>query len=115
MTNTTLESRLRKLELRRRQLQIENDIVLPGWLESHLNDGGFAVPCSGRASHYEALPAQQTFHSDLTSRFKGYSGPIGSGKSYALAYEALFLSRLNPWTTRPMPGKTHGLFCWAAA
>jgi PBSX family phage terminase large subunit len=96
MTNTTLESRLRKLESRRDQLQLENNIVLPGWLESHLNHCGFAVPCSGRASHYEALPAQQTFHSDLTSRFKGYSGPIGSGKSYALVYEALFLSRLNP-------------------
>jgi len=45
---------------------------------------------------YQALPAQREFHADLTSRFKGYSGPIGSGKSFALVYESLFLSRMNP-------------------
>ena len=45
---------------------------------------------------YQTLPAQRTFHSDLQTRFKGYSGPIGSGKSYALVDEALFLSRMNP-------------------
>jgi len=45
---------------------------------------------------YDALPAQRAFHGDLTTPFKGYSGPIGSGKSYALAYEAILLSRLNP-------------------
>jgi phage terminase large subunit len=65
-------------------------------VETRLQDGGFAIPGPARASRYEALPAQQAFHCDLTSRFKGYSGPIGSGKSYALVYEALFLSRLNP-------------------
>src|SRR4051812_37049875 len=57
-------------------------------------DSQFPAPEEPRITR--PLPAQQTFHSDLTSRFKGYSGPIGSGKSYALAYEALFLSRLNP-------------------
>ena len=43
-----------------------------------------------------ALPSQLDFHGDVTTRFKGYSGAIGSGKSLALAYEAILLSRLNP-------------------
>jgi hypothetical protein len=38
--------------------------------------------------------SQQTFHNSL-SRFKGYSGPIGAGKSQALCYEALKLAYLN--------------------
>src|SRR4051812_39585933 len=44
---------------------------------------------------YQALPSQLSFHRDLTTPFKGYSGPIGSGKSYALVYEAILLSRIN--------------------
>src|SRR3954469_6634921 len=38
--------------------------------------------------------SQQQFHNSL-SRFKGYSGPIGAGKSQALCYEALKLAYLN--------------------
>lgn len=47
---------------------------------------------------YAALPSQQAFH-DLTERFKGFSGPIGSGKSQALCQEAIRLSYLNPGRT----------------
>ena len=35
------------------------------------------------------------FH-DPTARFKGFSGPIGSGKSQALCQEAIRLTYLNP-------------------
>jgi hypothetical protein len=47
---------------------------------------------------YAALPSQQAFH-DLKERFKGFSGPIGSGKSQALCQEAIRLSYLNPGLT----------------
>lgn len=45
---------------------------------------------------YSPLPTQSRFHADIRTPFKGYSGPVGSGKSFALAYEAIFLSILNP-------------------
>lgn len=44
---------------------------------------------------YSPLPSQRAFH-DCPSRFKGFSGPIGSGKSQALCQEAIKLSYLNP-------------------
>ena len=44
---------------------------------------------------YVPLPSQRTFHSSA-ARFKGFSGPIGSGKSQALCQEAIRLSYLNP-------------------
>ncbi len=44
---------------------------------------------------YKPLPSQKRFH-DSEARFKGFSGPIGSGKSQALCQEALRLSYLNP-------------------
>jgi hypothetical protein len=44
---------------------------------------------------YEPLKSQARFH-QLTTRFKGFSGPIGSGKSQALCQEAVKLSYLNP-------------------
>jgi hypothetical protein len=43
---------------------------------------------------YDALPSQWEFHKS-EARFKGFSGPIGSGKSRALCQEALKLSYLN--------------------
>jgi hypothetical protein len=53
---------------------------------------------TGRIEHrrieYDALPSQKAFH-ELTTRFKGFSGPIGSGKSQALCQEAIRLSYLN--------------------
>ncbi len=44
---------------------------------------------------YAPLPSQAQFHASA-ARFKGYSGPIGSGKSQALCQEAIKLSYLNP-------------------
>ncbi|MGA2737567.1 MAG: terminase family protein [Bryobacteraceae bacterium] len=43
---------------------------------------------------YEELPSQAAFHR-CASRFKGFSGPIGSGKSQALCFEAIRLSYKN--------------------
>jgi hypothetical protein len=40
------------------------------------------------------LPSQNEFHS-LKQRFKGFSGPVGSGKSAALCFEALSSSYIN--------------------
>ncbi|HEY3825820.1 MAG TPA: terminase family protein [Bryobacteraceae bacterium] len=51
-----------------------------------------------RGIKYTPLPSQKKFHSS-TARFKGFSGPIGSGKSAALCQEAIRLSYLNPGRT----------------
>src|SRR3954470_24441911 len=48
-----------------------------------------------RGIEYHPLPSQQRFHQSR-ARFKGFSGPIGSGKSQALCQEALKLAYLNP-------------------
>lgn len=48
-----------------------------------------------REIKYTPLPSQKRFH-DLDVRFKGFSGPIGSGKSQALCQEAIRLTYLNP-------------------
>jgi phage terminase large subunit len=47
-----------------------------------------------RVIRYGPLPSQKRFH-NCGSRFKGFSGPIGSGKSAALCHEAIKLSYLN--------------------
>ena len=47
---------------------------------------------------YGQLPSQKLFH-DLTHRFKGFSGPIGSGKSQALCQEAIRMAYMNPGRT----------------
>jgi phage terminase large subunit len=44
---------------------------------------------------YDPLPSQKAFHAS-NARFKGFSGPIGSGKSQALCQEAIRLSYMNP-------------------
>jgi hypothetical protein len=44
---------------------------------------------------YQPFISQQRFH-DLADRFKGFSGPVGSGKSKALVAEALRLAYENP-------------------
>ncbi|MCC7154338.1 MAG: hypothetical protein IT161_07170 [Bryobacterales bacterium] len=51
-----------------------------------------------RAILYKPLPSQKLFH-ESTSRFKGFSGPVGSGKSQALCNEAIRLAYLNPGRT----------------
>src|SRR4051812_39956772 len=48
-----------------------------------------------RDIEYDPLPSQKLFHA-LENRFKGFSGPIGSGKSQALCHEAIRLSYQNP-------------------
>src|SRR5262249_55044488 len=48
-----------------------------------------------RKISYSPLPSQKAFHA-LTARMKGFSGPIGSGKSQALCQEAIRLTYLNP-------------------
>lgn len=95
--------RLERLEAKRQQRLMQRTLPpFPMWLEVELQKQESAIDVVGTSRHaevewqYQALPAQQAFHADLATRFKGYSGPIGSGKSYALVYEALFLSRMNP-------------------
>ena len=51
-----------------------------------------------RVIRHTPLPSQQKFH-DSPARFKGFSGPIGSGKSQALCQEAIRLCYLNPGRT----------------
>jgi phage terminase large subunit len=48
-----------------------------------------------RGIEYEPLMSQQAFHGS-SARFKGFSGPIGSGKSQALCQEAIRLCYQNP-------------------
>lgn len=48
-----------------------------------------------REIDYEPLPSQAKFH-ESAARFKGFSGPVGSGKSQALCHEAIRLSYENP-------------------
>ena len=43
---------------------------------------------------YSPLPSQKSFH-ESSARFKGFSGPVGSGKSQALCHEAIRLSYVN--------------------
>lgn len=47
-----------------------------------------------RGIKYAPLPSQAKFHRS-DARFKGFSGPIGSGKSQALCQEAIKLSYVN--------------------
>src|ERR1700684_334635 len=51
-----------------------------------------------REIEYGQLESQKRFH-DSTARFKGFSGPVGSGKSAALCQEAIRLTYLNPGRT----------------
>ena len=44
---------------------------------------------------YSPLPSQARFHR-LKTRFKGFSGPVGSGKSAALCQEAIKRAYQNP-------------------
>jgi hypothetical protein len=51
-----------------------------------------------RRIEYRPLPSQKKFH-ESKARFKGFSGPIGSGKSQALCQEALKLAYVNAGRT----------------
>lgn len=48
-----------------------------------------------RILEYQRFESQQAFH-DLPTRFKGFSGSIGSGKSKALVHEAIRSAYRNP-------------------
>src|ERR1700760_4687131 len=61
-------------------------------------DEGLRAGVYRRGIKYRPLPSQHRFH-ESTARFKGFSGPIGSGKSAALCQEAIRLSYLNPGRT----------------
>jgi hypothetical protein len=54
------------------------------------------------------LPSQFRFHS-LRERLKGFSGPVGSGKSAALCYETLRRSFLNPGRQGMLAAPTFGM------
>jgi Terminase large subunit, T4likevirus-type, N-terminal len=67
----------------------------PSSLPEEDSPGGGDQPESpAKGDGYEELPSQQRFH-ESPGRFKGFSGPVGSGKSYALCQEALRMCRLN--------------------
>jgi phage terminase large subunit len=57
---------------------------------------------------YGPLPSQARFHRSQ-ARFKGFSGPIGSGKSRALCHEALKLSYLNAGRTGLIGAPTYAM------
>lgn len=63
---------------------------------------------SDRLILYRPLPSQQRFH-DLSNRFKGFSGPVGSGKSAALCNEAIALSYVNPGRTGLIGAPTYNM------
>jgi phage terminase large subunit len=97
MRTHTLQKRVDRLE-QKRQSSWDRLKAFPEWLEPEIRRLGWAIDTGPVREDwkYQTLPAQHTFHNNLATRFKGYSGPIGSGKSHALVYEALLLSRLNP-------------------
>ena len=70
-----------------------------GWIGSHHRGMGGRVRSGIRRNiRHSPLPSQKKFH-DSNARFKGFSGPIGSGKSQALCQEAIRLTYQNPGRT----------------
>jgi len=57
---------------------------------------------------YNALPSQKKFL-ELRTRFKGFSGPVGSGKSSALCFEAIRLAYQNPGRTGLIGAPTYNM------
>ncbi|MFZ0339565.1 MAG: hypothetical protein WAL45_16130, partial [Terracidiphilus sp.] len=55
----------------------------------------FLQPARELQLEYSPLPSQKSFH-DLNCYAKGFSGPVGSGKSKALAAEAIYQAYRNP-------------------
>ncbi len=76
--------------------------------------GSGQVGIRHREIKYKPLPSQQMFH-DSPARFKGFSGPIGSGKSQALCHEAIKLSYLNPGRTGLIGAPTYPMLRDATA
>jgi len=61
-----------------------------------------------RDIEYCPLPSQVRFHKS-EARFKGFSGPVGSGKSQALCHEAIRLSYLNPGRSGLLGAPTYAM------
>jgi hypothetical protein len=57
---------------------------------------------------YDPLPSQKAFH-ECPARFKGFSGPVGSGKSQALCQEAIRLAYQNPGRTGLLGAPTYAM------
>ena len=57
---------------------------------------------------YDALPSQAEFR-DCDARFKGFSGPVGSGKSLAFCMEVIKLAYLNAGLPGVIAGPTYRL------
>jgi len=55
---------------------------------------------------YDPLDSQRAFH-NCPARYKGYSGPIGSGKSQALCQETIRLTYINPGRTGLLGAPTY--------
>lgn len=60
--------------------------------------GGSGLRIVERELGYGLLPSQRQFHNSR-ARFKGFSGPVGSGKTRALCAEAVRLCYRNPGRT----------------
>src|ERR1017187_158481 len=61
-----------------------------------------------REIKYEPLPSQKLFH-ECGARLKGFSGPVGSGKSQAVCPEAIRLSYQNPGCTGLLGAPTYSM------
>ena len=61
-----------------------------------------------REIEYDPLPSQKLFH-ECGARFKGFSGPVGSGKSQAVCQEAIRLSYQNPGRTGLLGAPTYSM------
>jgi phage terminase large subunit len=68
--------------------------------------GGTVAKSEQLTIPYRPLPSQRAFH-DCPSRFKGFSGPIGSGKSQAICQEAIRSSYLNAGRTGLLGAPTY--------
>jgi terminase large subunit-like protein len=70
-------------------------------------DGRSGTPKLPRTLHtVECLPSQRRFY-ESKAQFKGFSGPVGSGKTYALCYEALLAACRNPGCLGLIGGPTY--------
>ena len=70
--------------------------------------GGFDEREFRRRVKYRALRSQSRFHRN-GKRFKGFSGPVGSGKSAALCFEALRAAYRNQGRTGLIGAPTYNM------
>ena len=106
----TLGDYIRLVQLQKELEEEEPGEITVRWVDPEEPDG------AGRRRNieYRPLPSQRKFH-DSAARFKGFSGPIGSGKSQALCHEAIKLSYLNPGRTGLIGAPTYPMLRDATA